>query len=129
MQALELQNMESTEHLAKFIREAVCKPKRERYAGYLANKKGKLKFLAALDHDLEKDIKLSKSVKELSENDWSRSGVFYSSRGAYAIHSETIKQAYENAPWEGGWLILSKTGKYGIYRPEGRMDDELYIKL
>ncbi len=121
--------MQSTENLAKFIREVVIKTKRDRYAGYLANKKGKAKFLAALDHDLERDIETSKTVKELSENEWSRSAVFYSSQGAYGVQSKTIKQAYENAPWEGGWLILSETGNYCVYRPEGRMDDELYIKL
>ncbi len=121
--------MESTEYLAKFIREAVIKTKRERYVGYLANKKGKAKFLATLDHDLERDIVTSKAVKELSEDEWSSSAVFFSSQGAYEVQSDTIKQAYDNAPWEGGWLILNEAGNYGVYRPEGRMDDELYIKL
>ena len=121
--------MESTEYLAKFIRKVVNKQKKERYVGYLTSNKGKIKFLAALDHDLERDIEKRKVVKELSENDWSMSGVFYSSNGSFGVHSETIKEAYENAPWEGGWLILSETGRYGVYRPEGKMDDELYIKL
>ncbi len=121
--------MKNTKHLVKFVREAVIKRKRERYVGYLVNKKGQTKFLAALDHDLLRDIDDSKAVNELSEKEWLMHGYFYSSQGAYDIPNKTITEAYEKAPWEGGWLILSESGGLGVYRPEGRIDGEIYIKL
>jgi hypothetical protein len=36
---------------------------------------------------------------------------------------------YNKAPWEGGWLLLNKTGEIAIYRAEGVIDGEIYISL
>ena len=121
--------MEGSTHLARFLRGCVTKRKRERYAGLVSQKKGQKKFLSALDHDLERDIDQARVVDRFSDIDWTRSAIFYSSRGSYGIPAATVRQAYDNAPWDGGWLIVSASGICGVYRPEGRMDDEMFIKL
>jgi hypothetical protein len=112
-----------------FLNGAVQKQRRERYIGLLSNTKRHSKFLASLDHDLERDINTGKVVEKLSDPEWTSPCVVYSSQGVFGKYDESIKLAYESAPWEGGWLIISETGAFGVYRPEGKMDDELYIKL
>ena len=121
--------MESDTHLGKFLRGCVAKQKRERYAALVNSKKGRKKFLSALDHDLERDIDQTKVIRRIPESEWPKSCTFYSSQGSFGILVASIQQAYENAPWYGGWLIVSASGMCGVYRPEGRIDNESYIKL
>ena len=120
--------MES-ETLSKFIRAIVKKPKRDRYVGFLANEKGIKKLLASLDHDLERDLEPKVLAQSLSEKQWLTPAVLLSSAGAMNTEFPSLRNAYEEAPWEGGWLAVGISGVYGIYRPEGRSDGELVIKL
>jgi hypothetical protein len=115
--------------LSDFLQSIVQKHRRDRYAGYLTTEKGKKKWLAALDHDFERAIDPRKVVKTLSEEEWSSAAVFFSSAGDFQVAYESTRKAYDNAPWEGGWLIVGSTGKFGVYRPEGGADGELFVKL
>lgn len=117
------------ETLTKFIKAIVTKQKRDRYAGFLANEKGRRKFLASLDHDLERNIEPKVLVESLSEMQWRSPAVLFSSTGAMNTEFSSLRHAHEEAPWEGGWLAIDAAGTYGIYRPEGRTDDEMFIKL
>lgn len=121
--------MNSTEAISNFIKGAVAKQKHERYLGFICSLKGQVKFLRELDHSIEKIMVKEKIKASISENEWSESGYLYSSNGVFGEEVENIKAAYEGAPWNGGWLIIDRNGKFGILRPEGKMDDELYVRI
>ena len=127
-QLLEQKGMES-EALKNFISRIVQKHRRERYVGYLNSKKGIKKLLAALDHDLENDFELRVVAKSLSKAEWESSAIILTSAGKFKEEYQSVREAYDKAPWEGGWVIISESALYGIYRPEGRIDNEVFIKL
>lgn len=117
------------EALSDFFQAIVQKHKRDRYAGYLSSEKGKRKLLAALDHELERDIESKRIAESLSEKEWSQPALLLSSSGVLGREYLSVRRAYDEAPWEGGWLVVGATGKFAVYRPEGRSDSEVFIKL
>ncbi len=121
--------MEAVEAVTLFIQRVVAKEKRERYAGFVSAKKSRKKFLDALDHALASEIDTAKAVATLSEKDWSQAGFLYSSDGTFGMEVVSLKDAYEGASPYGGWLILSQSASVAIFRSEGKIDDELYLRL
>ncbi|MGV6815969.1 MAG: hypothetical protein ACWA44_01710, partial [Thiotrichales bacterium] len=114
--------------LANFLQAIVQKHRRDRYAGYLGSEKGRRKLLAALDHDSERDIEPRKVAKSLSEKEWSQPALLLSSSGIFGREYSSVRGAYDEAPWEGGWLVVGGTGEFGVYRPEGKSDGEVVIR-
>jgi hypothetical protein len=41
----------------------------------------------------------------------------------------SLKEAYAQASPYGGWLILGASGHVAIFRPEGKVDNELCFTL
>ncbi len=121
--------MNITDGLKYFVSSALVKSKRERFVGFLSNTKGHKKFLGSLDHDLEKLLDSSKIVSDISKIDMEQQGDLYCSNGVANNSDLSMVNLYDKAPWEGGWLLINKQGSLAIYRPEGRIDDEIYIKL
>lgn len=108
---------------------AVVSNKQQRILGFLNTPKGRTKFAKSLSHDLVKVLDKSKISSKPSESDLSQDGYLYCSNGVSSSTCDKLSNLYGKAPWEGGWLIVSKDGNLAIYRPEGRIDDELCIKL
>ena len=123
------QSLSSTEAISVFIKGAVAQQKQGRYFSFVNSVKGRAKFLKELDHSLEKVIVKSKIKLALTESEWNESGYLFLGDGTFGKNIGSIKDTYDNASSEGGWLIISTIGAFGILRPEGRMDDELYIRL
>ena len=121
--------MTNTEAISKFIKGSLAKQKHERYLGLISSQKGRIKFLKELDHSIDKVMDTAKFKESLTESEWNEIGYLYSSNGVFGKCVENIQVAYEGASWDGGWLIINEAGTAGILRPEGRMDDELYIRL
>jgi hypothetical protein len=121
--------MKINSSLENFINKALIKSKRERLVGFLSSAKGHVKFCKALSHDLEKYLDQAKFVSKFSESELEQPGDLYCSNGVTNDNEDLMVNLYGKAPWEGGWLLLNKLGTIAIYRPEGRIDDELYIKL
>src|SRR5690606_30389438 len=121
--------MRENNGLKHFLRNTLIPNRRERLIGFLASEKGFIKFSKSLDHDLEKFLDKTKLSLEFSEFEFEQAGYLYCSSGAELNKEGTIANLYKEAPWVGGWLIISKSGELAIYRPEGRIDDELYFKL
>ena len=121
--------MDITDGLKFFINSALVNSKRERFIGFLSNTKSHKKFLVSLDHDLEKFLDGSKVVSNISKIDMEQQGDIYCSNGEANNTNSSMVTLYDEAPWEGGWLLINKQGSSTIYRPEGRVDDEIYIKL
>jgi hypothetical protein len=115
--------------LQHFISEALIKSKRERFIGFLSNTKGHLKFAQSLDHDFEKYLNKSKLTFKFSNSELEQAGDLYCSNNVTNESVDSMANLYGKAPWEGGWLLLNKSGTIAIYRPEGRIDGELYIRL
>ncbi len=121
--------MNISKGLEVFIKKAVVKTKRERYLGFLKSTKGQIKFAKSLDHDLEKALDNSKYVSEIGRSELEQNGELFCSNGVTNNTDTSMYNLYGKAPWEGGWLLINKQGTLAIYRPEGRIDDELFIKL
>lgn len=117
------------ESLSKFLKGIVQKHKRDRYANYLSSEKGKRRLLTALAHELERDLEAKRVTSSFSECEWAKPALLMSSLGAFGQGYSSLRAAYDDAPWEGGWLLVSAAGTYGIYRPEGRSDNEVLVKL
>lgn len=95
------------------------KPKRDRYLGFLANKKGKRKFLASLDHDLERDMEPKVLAQSLSEKQWLTPAVLFSSVGTMNTEFSSLRKAYEEAAM-GGWLASYRCVRYIWHIPARR---------
>ncbi len=121
--------MGAVEAVTLFIRGMVAKGKRDRYAGYVSATKSRRKFLDALDHALSSEIVPARVVATLSEKDWSQPGFLYASDGTFGMAVKSLRDGYDSASPYGGWLILSQSAGVAIFRPEGRVDDELYLRL
>jgi len=115
--------------LERFISEAIVNSKRNRYVGFLSSSKGQKNFLKSLDHEFMKCLNESKFSSKFSQLELEQSGDLYCSNGVTNSSEDTMSNLYGKAPWEGGWLLLNKPGTIAIHRPEGKVDDELYIKL
>ena len=121
--------MKRSNGLEHFLSEALIKNKRERFIGFLANPKGRVKFAKSLDHEFEKFLNPTKLTSKFSVPELEQTGDLYCSNGVTNDNDDSMVNLYGKAPWEGGWLLLNKLGTIAIYRPEGKIDDELYIKL
>jgi hypothetical protein len=121
--------MDAAELVNAFIKHVVIKDKQERYTGFVGSRKNRKKFLDALDHQLESEVDLSKSTKSLDEKEWNAAAMLYSSNETFGMAFNSLKEAYEQASSYGGWLILDLSGHVAIFRPEGKIDDELYFKF
>lgn len=115
--------------LERFINEAVVKSKKNRFIGFISSTKGHEKFSKSLSHELMKYLNESKFCSKFSQSELEQFGDLYCSNGVTNNSEDTMSNLYGKAPWEGGWLLLNKSGTIAIYRPEGNIDDELYIKL
>ncbi|UCE90335.1 MAG: hypothetical protein JSW10_05845 [Pseudomonadota bacterium] len=93
------------------------------------NPKNHKKFSSSLDHDFFGYLDKSKFVPKLSESEMEQEGNLYCSNNVTNNSSDTMSNLYGKAPWEGGWLLINKGGTVGICRPEGKIDDEIFIKL
>jgi len=121
--------MDAVEAITLFIQRIGPKEKRERYTGFVSNKKNRKKFLDALDHDLVAEIDNSKAINKLDEKEWNQPGFLYSSNGTFGEEITSLKAGYDKASPYGGWLILSQSARIAVFRPEGKIDDELYFKF
>jgi hypothetical protein len=121
--------MDAVEAVTIFIRRIVSKEKQERYVGFVTGKNGRKKFLDALDHSLEKEIDISMAVKNLDDKEWIQPGFLYSSNGTFGTELNNLKDGYDKASPYGGWLILSQSAGIAIFRPEGKIDDEIFFKF
>lgn len=120
---------DATSAITVFIQRAIIKEKRGRYAGFVAGTSSKHKFLETLDHVLARHVDVKKAVGALNDSEWRKPGYLYASDGSFGKTLESLRAGYDNAPAEGGWLIVSQSAEAAIFRPEGRMDDELYFRL
>ncbi len=115
--------------LQKFVNRAIMKSKRERFLGFLSKSKNHAKFAKALDHELIAIMDKSLFREPIDINASKEVGYLYCSNGVSSDRETPIAELYGKAPWEGGWLIVNSTGNFAIYRPEGKIDDEVFIEL
>lgn len=119
--------MNATDAIKLFVQKVVVSEKQERYTGFVESKKNRQKFLDTLDHALPIDS--SKAIRSLSDIEWRSPAFLYSSDGTFGMEFSGLKDCYDQASPYGGWLILSQTGNVAIFRPEGKIDAELYFRL
>jgi hypothetical protein len=112
-----------------FIKRIIAKQKRPRYSASVERDATRKKFLDALDHDLAWHVDEMAAVQELSDEEWNSPAYRYASDGAFGEDVGTLREGYEHASPHGGWLLIGQSGDVAIYRPEDRVDDELFFRL
>lgn len=120
--------MEIEDSLRIFLTTATSREKRDRILNFLSSKKGQVKFFKLLSHDFIKYLDNSNFIPKLSEKELDQSGYLYCSHKIHSKQGSPLKILYNSAPWEGSWLLISESGKVAIYRPEGKIDDEIHIR-
>jgi len=123
------EKMDIIEGLACFIKNALPAAKRDRFLDFLGKEKNHKKFYSSLDHDFENHINKEKIVTKLTDSELTQAGSLYCSNGVTNNSEIAMIDLYNKAPWEGGWLLINKAGTYGVYRAEGRANDEIHIRL
>ena len=121
--------MNISDGLRLFLSNALINSKRDRYIGFLSNNKGHIKFSKSLSHDFISCLDRSLFTNKFSDEVLNQSGDLYCANGVTNGSEASMMVLYGKAPWEGGWLLINKTGKLAIYRAEGKIDDEVYIAL
>lgn len=115
--------------LGNFLKNALLKNRCDRILEFLASEKNHKKFSSTLSHDFLGFLDATKFITKLSDSEMNEVGDLYCANGVTSDSEASLVNLYGKAPWEGGWLLVNKKGTLGIYRPEGRIDDEIHIKL
>jgi hypothetical protein len=119
--------MDAQQAFAKFVNRALLKEKAERFVTLSESKKGQQKILDSLCHQFESAIRPSEIRRKNYEKFWSNGCyVFHSSLG-FGVEFSSVREAYDKLSIEDSWLILLQDASAGIYRPEGKWDDEKLI--
>lgn len=121
--------MKTSSILEYFFRKALVKSKQERFVGFSSSKKGLTKILKSLDDELLSCLNNEIFTSKFPNSELDQIGNFYCSNGTINEGVESMRHLYDSAPWEGGWLLMSDPESIAIYRPEGKIDSELYIRL
>jgi len=121
--------MNEVDALSVFLGGVISKPKRDRYLNLSSREKGKENFLLDLSHVLKRHLVRSCKVVGLSEHEWNDNGYLFTSEHEFGKQVDKLKMAYDAAPWSGGWLLINSSGSSGVLRSDGRIDDEIFLRL
>lgn len=113
--------------LHQFIDKAIVNSKRNRVLGFTSSPKKFHKFANLLNHEFLNILDHTKFIPPFDINASKQSGFLICSNGVFNECEKGFSELYGKAPWEGGWLIINSSGNYAIYRPEGKIDNEVYI--
>ncbi|RYD65584.1 MAG: hypothetical protein EOP83_07075 [Verrucomicrobiaceae bacterium] len=119
--------MNAIEALGHFLRHALDPRKAERYGDLIQRPKGQKRFLADLYHTLGDCFPDGLTDSPLSSNQRSQPGFSFSEKRGFGILEPSIEEAYDALIPGTGWLIIDTGGRFGIYQPEDRMDDQRQI--
>ena len=95
----------------------------------MASPRGTKKFLASLSHDFVRALDRTYVVERVDDDALDQLGELYRSDGTTSTGAMSMRQLYDEAPWEGGWLLIGATGTIGVHRPEGWIDDEVWMRV
>jgi hypothetical protein len=107
---------------------AIAQPKARRYIALMGSKKGQIKFLASLHHELDQVIKSGHSFKSRAHENLLQLPCFvFAPPKSFGVAYDHFCDAYRSLEITDSWLIVLADGSVGVYRPEARWDDELRI--
>jgi hypothetical protein len=115
--------MEPAEAWRKFVVGVLVPSKAERLASLIQTRRGQLKALDALSHDFHQAVRADVSVPR-RDLFWQLPCLVFQPPSTFGAPRPSFASAYEELSTEDGWLVVSEDGRFGIYRPEGRWDDE-----
>jgi len=118
-----------SEGLRKFIDKSVLKQDHDSVIRYISAATNHVKFARILKHEFLSMLDKSNFRECIDINFSNELGFLYCSNGISSERETRIAELYGTAPWEGGWLIVNLTGCFAIYRPEGEIDNEVFIEL
>jgi hypothetical protein len=119
--------MDAQQTFIRFISRVLVREKAQRFTSLAATKKGRRKILDGLCHEFEPAI-LPTAIREKDYNALFGKPcfIFYAPTG-FGIEFSAVGDAYEELSTKDSWLILLSDASAGIYRPEGRWDNERFI--
>ena len=121
--------MDAQQTFARFVSRVLVREKAERFTALSTSKKGQRKILDGLCHEFDPAI-LPTAVRR---NDYDAllnkpCFVFFAPMG-FGVEFRAVRDAYDELSIQDSWLILLTDASAGIYRPEGRWDDEKLIAV
>jgi hypothetical protein len=119
--------MDAQQTFVHFVSQVLVRENVDRFTSLSATKKGQRKILDGLCHEFEPAI-LPATVRPKNYDALMDRPcfVFHAPMG-FGIEFRAVRDAYEKLSVEDSWLILLTDASAGIYRPEGRWDDEKLI--
>src|SRR6478735_2048929 len=120
--------MLASEVVSRFVQGSIVSAKARRYVALLSSVRGQQKFLSALDHEFEQVVKPTCVTRDRDYGAiWRAPCLVFQSPKKFGTPFDSVCVAYDSLAISDGWLILVVNGEIGIYRPEGRWDDEILI--
>jgi hypothetical protein len=122
-------DMDGTEALRTFLSRALRKERRDRYLFLMGRSKGRDQFLADLHHAMGEHFDASRAVPSLSDEIMNAPAYSYSEQDGFGREEESVSAACDRLGAEGGWLVVDRHGRHGVYAPEDDMDGRMVLSV
>ena len=119
--------MDAQQAFTHFVSRVLVPPKAERFASLATTKKGQRKILDDLCHKFEPAIPPAVVRQKDYNAFWDKPCFVFCVQMGFGVEFNSVRDAYEKLSVGDSWLILLHDASAGIYRPEGRWDDEKLI--
>jgi len=115
--------MEAPDALRKFVVSVLVPAKAQRIQSLIQTRRGQMKALDSLSHDLKSAVRADLPTPERSSF-WQLPCFLFRAPKTFGARWPSFEAAYEGLSTEDSWLLISEDGRFGVYRPEGRWDGE-----
>ena len=121
--------MNSNEVFVRFCNKALVAKKAMRYCELIKTKKGPIKILDMINHDIDNNIRNDTINTNINDNDMNSSCFIFHRNHDFGKQVDTLRAALDSLSQEEGWIVILENGSLAIYRPEGRWDAERTIRI
>jgi hypothetical protein len=115
--------MNADEALMQLLQRCLPPARVRRYATLGPTTKGRRKILASLHHDLHA-LRLEAVHSGTYGALWDQPCYVFASGLEFGTLFSSVTEAYDRLALRDDWLIVLADASHGIYRPEGRWDNE-----
>jgi hypothetical protein len=116
--------------LNSFAEAACAKPLADRITSLLSSELGRKKFLDMLSHKFAVREELATSFADASPVPEGSCFIFSDGiRVAFGETSPSFADALKRVNPMGAWLLISSSGRVGVYQPETFIDDRVLIRV
>jgi len=115
--------MEAPQVFRKFVSSVLTFDRAERLSRLVETARGQRKALDALSHEFQDYLRADVATPS-REAFWSSPCLLFCSPKTFGERKVSFALAYEELSTQDSWLLVSEDGRFSVYRPEDRWDDE-----